>query len=141
MGMWDVATGVMVSSPRRTRPHRCARWLSFSPDGTLLAADAWGDEADLIVVWDVDSGTEAYRISYGDDRYAWGPSFSPDGAVLAAVDGSEDIAASWRVVLHDAVTGTELGSLDVGDVKPGSTAFDPTGRYLAALDADARQLC
>jgi WD40 repeat protein len=121
--LWDTATGDIVGTfagPGTTQPR-----LSFSPNGSMLAVTAAGE----VVVWDVVSGTERYRIDYGEGREAYSPSFSPDGTLLAVSDlptGPDEVS---RVVLHDAVTGAEIDALEGA----GSTSFDPTGRHLAAV--------
>lgn len=145
--LWDVATGEMVKA---FEGPESAEGFSptavFSQDGRFLAVDARGP----FVVWDVASGTERYRMDHGEGYYAWGPSFSPDGTLLAVTVGIDDPRVPARVVLYDASTGTEVDSLDVGELIPYATAFDPTGRYLAAVaqipagllvwDVDGREL-
>jgi WD40 repeat protein len=86
-----------------------------------------------LVIWDTVSGTEHNRIDHGEGHYAWGPSFSPDGTLLAVVDTSDDPGVPSRVMLYDAGTGTVRDLFEVGELNPHRTVFDPTGRRLAAL--------
>jgi WD40 repeat protein len=96
-----------------------ADWVSGSSDASL-------------VVWDMASGEERYRIAHAE-AHSPRHSFSPDGTLLALPAISDDPLAPSRVVLHDALTGMEIDSFDVGELRPPTTAFDPSGRRLAAL--------
>jgi WD40 repeat protein len=125
--VWDVYSGETVrlfEGPAEVQPR-----VVFNSDGTHLAIESVGG----VLVFDVASGSEQYRIEYVEGHYASGPSFSPDGRLLATTDRSTDPEVPSRVVLHDPWSGVELDWFDAGDSNPHSTAFDPTGRFLAAI--------
>jgi WD40 repeat protein len=122
--LWDAITGEMVTTFDDSLLTD-ADTVAFSPDGALLAVAARSDMHSSVIVWEVDSGTEQYRIDS-----AQAPSFSPDGRVLA-VAGSPT-----GVTLYDAATGREMAALGVpDDLGLEATAFDPTGQQLAAISA------
>lgn len=61
--------------------------LTFSPDASLLAADANG----RVDVWDVATGKHAITLTGSDSQGYAGLAFSPDGKLLAVASSGGDI--------------------------------------------------
>ena len=104
------------------------RGLEFSPNGRQLAAVGCCERGSTIEVWDARSGAKLYTPKLKGQTTAI--AFSPNGRLLAA--GTED----GSVVLLNARTGTQLGSLRVatGGVDP--VSFSPNGRLFVATSTD-----
>ncbi len=132
--MWETATGkelltIPISLTMTTARYRI---LSFSPDGTKLAAGG----AHLAKVWDAASGQELLALSGHTDEVL-ALAFSPDGTRLATA------SANGEAKLWDATAGRELLTLtgpiqDVskGSTKVGTLAFSPDGTRLATASND-----
>ena len=84
--LWDVATRTNTT----TFPSVAARsawfeplpFISFSPDGTLLAFTSTG-----VALWNIETGTQTNAL-LGHTDYIRSVSFSPDGSILAS--GAQD---------------------------------------------------
>lgn len=96
--------------------------VAFSADGSHLATT--GDDGTL-KLWDPGEAIELARWGEPGDREVWGPSFSPDSALLAAAWPYEGVVLVVDVETHDEVL--RLSDLPV----PHRTAFSPDGRWLA----------
>ncbi len=82
--LWDVATGAEI---RTLSGQSRASSLSFSPDGTMLAAGLSGYEMNPVELWDLEMGTRmASLLGHGERVSAL--AFSPDGSICAS--GSPD---------------------------------------------------
>jgi len=107
-------------------PEPCSNLLpGINCDNTRLAADING----RISVWDVQSGQQLFdrpAQDQWDRRFAFSPTFSPDGTLLATGGYSEKITV-WNLV-----TGQKQW---VFSIRPGSPPkhcqFSPDGRRLA----------
>ncbi len=124
--VWDVASGEAVlslGSAALTAAEVPAG--GFSPDDESVAISTEGP----LVVWDARSGAERYRIDQEEGAIAHGQSFSPDGSLMAVAHTG--MLTASHVILYEASTGLEVDSLDVGELNPEVTAFDPEGRFLA----------
>jgi WD40 repeat protein len=67
-------------------------WISFSPDGSLIASGSKNDNN--IKIWKVSDGS-LIRILIGHTGSVFSGSFSPDGSLIAS--GGDDGLALWRV--------------------------------------------
>jgi WD40 repeat protein len=95
--------------------------VSWSPDGTLLAAAAVSGP---ITVFDAASGKPVYQLKghgFGTAALSW----QPGGTLLASV-GQDN-----KVRLWDTTTGQEAKALDAGASWAEKLAWHPTGTLLA----------
>ena len=148
--VWDLAAGLGASMfvPGAGQHSRAVRSLTFSPDGSLLAACLQNGS---IVLWDVNAravrGTLGARFVYCDRV---GPAFDAEGRRIAAIGGT-------NVLLWDAATGEVVSStghhkqvVDVFAVSPTGGAVAsasgkhimiwslPSGKVMAELDSSTR---
>jgi WD40 repeat protein/energy-coupling factor transporter ATP-binding protein EcfA2 len=75
--------------------------LAYSPDGSLIALAAHGEE--LATIWDADSGQKLHEIALGR---VWGVYFDEDGGQFAAVERSQ----SFSLGIWDTATGEKRES-------------------------------
>ena len=94
-------------------------WLSFSPDGALLASGSSG----TIILWDVATQERIATLQGYPGREV---SFSPDGTTLASV------GASGRVILWDMRTRQRITLLEGHTDWVISVSFSPDGTLLAS---------
>jgi WD40 repeat protein len=122
-GVVDIRDAETGESVRSFPGHdRDVNDVAFSRDGSMLATT--GDDG-AVRVWDTATGKQLRTLQGPRDAVVWGPSFSPDGSLLAA---------SWQdkglVRVLDVATGRtvhEIGPLE----RPTSTSFSPDGKRLA----------
>jgi WD40 repeat protein len=126
---WKVPLGLM-------EPGR----LVFSPDGSLLAVWAKGAEANELRVLETatDREVRSLRLAPDNDELAFAPSnhhdlfaFSPDGRVLAVVEGKQDESCPAVVALWEVASGQKRGEFSVARARVTALAFSPNGRQLA----------
>ncbi len=121
--LWDAATGQEV---RRIDDKFCG-WLTFSPDGQLLAIK----HKDAVGIWTVATGQRQRSIDFKDSR---GLCFSPDGRMLAVGDPENGISlretASTKERLHLKPAEQDCWS--------DTLCFSPDGRYLATAGGIAK---
>lgn len=118
VGVWDTVTGKLL----RNLPARSPGAATFSPDGARLAIN----EAEDVVVWDLETGGELWRrpLPRSGASVAW----SPDGRTVAAV------RENMVPVLLAAATGHVLARLEHPDARPCSAlAFSPDSGQLACF--------
>jgi WD40 repeat protein len=108
--------------------------LAFDPTGRFLAAT--GDDPlksgnDLLKVWDLTTGAEAFAIEPFDGLgVLFAVAFSPDGRRL--VGGGND----QRLKVWDATTGRRIGVIGKHDREIQMLVFSPDGKHLASGSAD-----
>ena len=103
--LWDVATGAEI---RTLSEQSRASSLSFSPDGTMLAAGLTGYEMNPVEVWDLEAGSSIAAL-LGHRSSVTALAFSPDGSICAS--GSPDgTVLLWdvRLILPHARTLTRI---------------------------------
>jgi serine/threonine protein kinase len=108
-------------------------WVTFSPDGQLLAATSWHDGSDGAVrVWDLSTNQERFTNPLpGKNIGAW--AFSRDGKHLVG-EGGEQLHV-W-----ETQTGKEIQSLPYLPGGCVALCFSPDGRRLAAAHWHAHKV-
>lgn len=80
MQIWNVETG------QKTRSFighdAVAGSVAVSPQGDLVASGDWNG---VVIVWDMTTGRPQHSFTTGEDGLAHDLAFSPDGAILAAI--------------------------------------------------------
>jgi WD40 repeat protein/DNA-binding SARP family transcriptional activator len=94
--------------------------VAFSADGSMLATT--GDDG-AARVWDPATGEQLWGFRLGGE--VWGPSFSPDGSLLAAASSGQSAVRIWDLATGEVVR--EVDSVPVNFV----TTFSPDGQQLA----------
>ena len=108
--------------------------LAFDPAGRFLAAS--GDDPlksgnDLLKVWDLTTGAEAFAIEPFDGLgVLFAIAYSPDGRRLAG--GGND----QRLKVWDAKTGRKIGVIGKHEREIQLLVFSPDGKHLASGSAD-----
>jgi RNA polymerase sigma factor (sigma-70 family) len=103
-------------------------WLSFSPDGRLLASVG----RTTIHLAEVPSGRQLLRIAMPQDHYIEAAALSPDGRTLATPVTFKDRS----VVLWETATGKERLVIAAPPGQLDAVAFAPDGRLLASAGTD-----
>jgi len=93
-------------------PWYAVHWLSFSPDGKLLATIGYASDQGLRV-WDVAAGRVVYNRGSTDPHHSyWGkPAFTPDGKTLLLPLNSGGTSVTGNIELLDPRTGARQGLL------------------------------
>ena len=123
MKVWDVATGELITV---LKGHTDSiHQLLFSPDGSLLASASFDFSNGL---WDVAARKVRYRLVRPGGRGIRSIAFSPDGRVLAATAGAEDVIALW-----DTATWNNIADLPMVHAPTVNyLTFSPDGEVLAS---------
>jgi RNA polymerase sigma factor (sigma-70 family) len=136
VAIWEVPTGEVVRRwdwPKGRDPHCTVESLSFTPDGSRLAAATFRQSSARI--WDVNANQEIAQLPHPE---IYGLSFSPDGKTLAT--------AGWdkRVRFWNPDTKKVLREFEVTDTKNQgadtrlyAVCYSPTGELFATADMAA----
>jgi WD40 repeat protein/DNA-binding SARP family transcriptional activator len=120
-GVVDIRDAETGKSLRSWRGHQVdVNDVAFNRDGSMLATT--GDDG-VARVWNPATGEELWRLK--GRGAVWGPSFSPDGSLLAAAWLDEGVVKVWNLT-----TGTPLRSIGQSGA-PRRTYFSPDGKLLA----------
>jgi WD40 repeat protein len=126
--LWDARTGEACGDLDNGD---LVKTLAFSPDGSRLVSA----RQDGLQFWDVATGRRRQELQVpAIDVLA--VAFRPDGATLAALDGS------GGATVFEAATGLVIARLPLGaghDTK--ALAYSPDGRWLAGAGADQTTVC
>ena len=123
MKVWDVATGELITILKGHT--QSIHQLLYSPDGSLLASASFDYSIGL---WDVAARKVRYRLVRPGGRGIRSIAFSPDGRVLAATAGAEDVIALW-----DTATRNNIADLPMVHAPTVNyLTFSPDGEVLAS---------
>jgi WD40 repeat protein len=128
--LWDARTGEAACAAPLDNGD-LVKTLAFSPDGSRLVSA----RQDRLQVWDVATRRRLKEIQVPAPNIL-AVAFRPDGAQLAALDGS------GGATVFDAATGVVVAHLRLGgghDIK--ALAYSPDGRWLAGAGADLKTAC
>ena len=123
--LWEWQT----KEPRELKvPEYGAYWISFSPDGKLLATIG-SPQMQGARVWEVPSGRLLYVRDHPekDYHYRGQPAFTPDGKILA-LPVSHWSGGPWKTELVDPATGVRKGLLQGSG---GTLAFSQDSQRMA----------
>jgi WD40 repeat protein len=136
--LWDTSTGDLLKTLRDEKG-RETRWVTFSPDGTLLVSIHMGkvqgngegpSGEGCIAIWAADRG-ELISSYPAPPHLRHSPVFNPSGNLLALpVSDDADQDSSGEIRILDVRTGQER--LRVCPYL-GSVHFSPDGRLLACI--------
>ncbi|MFC1959499.1 hypothetical protein ACFLYO_02205 [Chloroflexota bacterium] len=127
--IWDVSSGEQVRILQfLDLYHLYVTDVTFSPDGTLIAAV--GDYDDSVLrVWEVETGATVSNVVIPGDSDRLKLAFHPDNWIAVSMeDGSVGV---W-----DALNGTQLTILTGHQAEVLDVAFSPNGELLASSGRD-----
>src|SRR5262249_27685538 len=127
--LWDARTGEAACAPLDNGD--VVKTLAFSPDSSRLVSA----RQDRLQVWEVATGRRLKEIPVPAPNIL-AVEFRPDGARLAALDGS------GGATVFDATTGAVVARVRLAaghDTK--ALAYSPDGRWLAGASADQKAVC
>jgi hypothetical protein len=111
--LWEVADRSLVPRWRLVADRADGSAVAFTPDGRTLAI---GGQEGKVVLWDLRTGRQLGPPLVGHARGVASSAFSPDGRLLATVDGE---AMLWDVASHK-----QLGpALPIRSQGPHAVAF------------------
>jgi WD40 repeat protein/serine/threonine protein kinase/uncharacterized membrane-anchored protein YhcB (DUF1043 family) len=106
----------------------------YSPDDARIVT-AGGDGT--VKIWDATTGALVRELRRDGARLRYAAvATSPDGRLVAAIDGKGEVAHVW-----DATTGVQVAEIHNDGLETSSLAFSPDGRWLATTGgSDVRVL-
>ena len=134
--LWDADSGAEIDALQG--PSMYVTSVSFSPDGSVLAATG-GEDADdswhgAVYLWDVATWTKIAVIRGPDTGYAI-MSFSPDSNTLAYFMGDSNTVRLW-----DIAAGTEKPGFTINGSYFTRVSFSPDGKTLATTHSHGVRL-
>jgi WD40 repeat protein len=134
VAVWELPEGNLRHRwdwPKGRDPHSIAESLSFTPDGTRLAANVFRQSS--AYVWDLASDRQVVKVPH---QQVYGLSFSPDGRALAT--------AGWDSAIRFWAPDTGESQRDVvfekgaarDDVRMYAVCYAPEGGLLATAHLD-----
>jgi WD40 repeat protein len=134
VAVWNTESGALVyrwNWPKGRDPHSTAESLSFSPDGTRLAADVFRQS--MAYLWNLETGKQIAELPH---KQVYGLSFSPEGKTLAT--------AGWDSMVHfwDVETGKLLREFQIpeeakgGDLRMYAVRYASEGGLIATAHLD-----
>ncbi len=131
--LWNVRTGATVHTfkpfgEERPRPSTNFESITFSPDGSLVAAGG-GYGGGLIIVWDVTTKTELFRLRHNANR-VYSLCFSPDGGLLLST-ACKDVKARTgdTIQVWELASGKPVHSIETADGCVTCSGFLSGGRH------------
>jgi RNA polymerase sigma factor (sigma-70 family) len=139
--VWDPVTGQEI---RQLQPAGILRYVTFSPDGTLLAASMDG-VGGRVRLWKAATGEELHTFTTGSRNHLrkWQIAFSRDSRVLAT-PGDNNTVSLWDVATRQIIG--RLSGPAPADPNDDRTyvaflAFSPDGRVLATSTRQDEKIC
>jgi WD40 repeat protein len=129
--LWDARTGEACAVLDNGD---LVKTLAFSPDGSRLVSA----RQDRLQVWEAATGRRLEEIQAPAPNIL-AVAFHPDGATLAALDGS---GGAGGVTIFNVATGAMVARLRLAashDTQ--ALAYSPDGRWLAGVSADDKTVC
>lgn len=131
MQIWDAQSGALlrlIGESQFALGGNSARFIEFSPDGTLLLTSTTNDRA--LNLWNVETGVHVRSFS---EQSAWltDAKFSPDGRHIVST-GGDDTVKIW-----DASTGTVLKTMTEHTRFPTAVDYSPDGQRIVSSSSDA----
>ena len=102
--------------------------LARSLDGHLVAIVKDNKQ---IGVWDSGQGTTVHVFESSEREWIYGPTFSPDGSLLATPSNTPNLQSAGHLLLWDPNTGQRLASVDDLSWPVCCASFNPTGTLIA----------
>ncbi len=102
--------------------------LARSRDGHLLAIVK---DNKKIGVWDSRQRTTVHVFESDEKEWIYGPTFSPDGSLLATPSNTPNLQSSGHLLLWDPDTGQRLASVDDLSWPVCCASFNPAGTFIA----------
>lgn len=127
--LWDVRTGKLIKILHTRKPI-----IAYSPDAKIIAVGPWEGGSSAVELWDVVSGKRK-RIVDGGNWAVFAAAFSPDGELLADVEGGDDVSPNG-IVIWNARTGKIRKSLLTPNFMADEVAFSADGRTIVATGLD-----